>query len=255
MPPPLKKLERCFTGIAGLDEILCGGLPRSRVILALGEPGAGKTILGTQFLVNGIEKFDEKGLFVSLEETKEQYVEEMNALGWDIEALERTGKLSFIDASPIRSLPDQVQVGKVSIGKTDFSLLSLLEVIGNRAGSEGVQRIVVDPISHLIFQYSDAVQMRKAMLDFVDALYRTGATCILTSELREVGGTKRRLQVEEYLAHGIILMQSATTTSGVKSSHGIIQVEKMRGMPIDRTPRPYRIAQNGIEVYSKESVL
>jgi circadian clock protein KaiC len=249
---PLKKLERCFTGITGLDEILSGGLPRGRVILTLGEPGAGKTILGTQFLVNGIQKFNENGLFVSLEETKEQFVEEMNALNWDIEPLERSGKLAFIDASPIRSLPEEVQVGKVSIGKSDFSLLSLLEVIKSRSVSSGVQRIVVDPISHLIFQYSDTAQRRKAMLDFVEALSKTGATCLLSSELREVGGTNRRLQTEEYLAHGIILMQSIT--SG-KSTQRVIQVEKMRGMPIDRTPRPYHIGQNGIEVYSKESVL
>ena len=247
-----RKLERSYTGIPGLDEILTGGLPRGRVVLALGEPGAGKTILCTQFLINGIEKFNEKGLYVSLEESKEQYVEEMNALGWDIEGLERTGQLSFIDASPIRSLPPEVQVGNVSIGKVEFSLLSLLEVIKNRAVSVGAQRIVVDPVSHLIFQYSDLTLRRKATLDLVQALTKTGATCLLASELAEVGGTTRKLQIEEYLAHGIILMQ--TTTSG-KSLQRVIQVEKMRGMPIDRTPRPYNIAQNGIEVYSKESVL
>ena len=250
-----RKLERSFTGIPGLDEILSGGLPRGRVILALGEPGAGKTILCTQFLVNGIEKFGENGLFVSLEETKDQYVEEMNALGWDIEALEREQKLSFIDASPIRSLPAEVQVGNVSIGKSEFSLLSLLEVIKNRAVSVGAERIVVDPVSHLIFQYADLTQRRKAMLDLVQALSKTGATCLLASELAEVGGTNRKLQIEEYLAHGIILMQTTTSATSGKSLQRVIQVEKMRGMPIDRTPRPYNIAQNGIEVYSKESVL
>jgi KaiC/GvpD/RAD55 family RecA-like ATPase len=189
----------------------------------------------------------------SLEESKEQYVEEMNALGWDIEGFERTGQLSFIDASPIRSLPTEVQVGNVSIGKIEFSLLSLLEVIKNRAVSTGAERIVVDPVSHLIFQYADLTHRRKAMLDLVQALSKTGATCLLASELAEVGGTNRKLQIEEYLAHGIILMQT-TTTSG-KSLQRVIQVEKMRGMPIDRTPRPYNIAQNGIEVYSKESVI
>jgi len=250
--PTIRKLERSFTGIPGLDEILTGGLPRGRVVLALGEPGAGKTILCTQFIVNGIEKFNEKGLYVSLEESKEQYVEEMNALGWDIEALERTGQLSFIDASPIRSLPAEVQVGNVSIAKTEFSLLSLLEVTKNRAVSAGARRIVVDPVSQLIFQYAHLTQRRKAMLDLVQALSKTGATCLLASELAEVGGTNRKLQIEEYLVHGIILMQ--TTTSG-KSLQRVIQVEKMRGTPIDRTPRPYNIGQNGIEVYSKESVL
>jgi circadian clock protein KaiC len=247
----LRKLERTLTAIPGLDDILGGGLPRGRVILVLGEPGAGKTILCSQFLLNGIQKFREKGLFVSLEENKEHYSDEMSTFGWEIESLEKTGHLSFIDASPIRSVPDEVQVGKISIGKSDFSLVSLLEIVKNRAVSTGAQRIVIDPISHLIFQYADATQRRKAILDLVEALSKTGATCLLASELAEVGGTGRRLQTEEYLVHGVILMQ----TSSGKGHERVIQVEKMRGTSIERAPRPYRITGTGIEVYSKETLI
>lgn len=236
--------------------MLGGGLPSRRVILVLGEPGAGKTILGTQFLLNGIQKFNEKGLFVSLEENKEHYVEEMSTLGWDMESALKREQLIFIDASPIRSAPSQVQINRLTLGKSDFSLVALLEVIKTRAAASGVQRIVVDPVSHLILQYSDLTERRKAMLDLVEALSMTGATCLLTSELLSVTtqfeGATRRLQLEEYLVHGVILMQ--TTTFG-KNSQRIIQVEKMRGTRIDRSPRPYNIGEKGIEVYSKEAVM
>jgi len=60
---------RTPTGIPGLDEILGGGLPQGRVVLVLGEPGAGKTILCSQYLANGI-RLGESGLFVSMEEGK-----------------------------------------------------------------------------------------------------------------------------------------------------------------------------------------
>ena len=252
----MKKIERTFTTIPGLDEMLGGGLPSRRFILVLGEPGAGKTILGTQFLLNGIQKFNEKGLFVSLEENKEHYVEEMSTLGWDMESALKREQLIFIDASPIRSAPSQVQINRLTLGKSDFSLVALLEVIKTRAAASGVQRIVVDPVSHLILQYSDLTERRKAMLDLVEALSMTGATCLLTSELLSVTtqfeGATRRLQLEEYLVHGVILMQ--TTTFG-KNSQRIIQVEKMRGTRIDRSPRPYNIGEKGIEVYSKEAVM
>jgi circadian clock protein KaiC len=248
----LTKIQRTLTGIPGLDEMLGGGFVRGRVILVLGEPGAGKTILCSQFLLNGIQKFGERALFVSLEENREHYSDEMGTFGWDVAALEKEGQFSFIDASPIRSMPAEVHLGGISIGKNDFSLVSLLEVIKNRAVAAGAQRIVVDPVSHLIFQFSDITERRKALLDLVEALAKTGATCLLASELNEVGGTQRRLQLEEYLVHGVILLQTMTTG---KSLERVIQVEKMRGSPIDRSPKPYRITERGIEVYPKEPVI
>ncbi len=246
-----KTVARTPTGIPGLDEMLGGGFPQGRVLLVLGEPGAGKTILCSQFLANGIEKFGENGLFVSLEESKNYYDREMNQFGWDFAAAEKEGKFAFVDASPIRAIPGEVKVGKLTIGKQDFSLISLIEVIRNNAKTIGARRIVVDPVSLLLFQYTDETQRRKALLDLVDALSETGATCVLSSELRRVGLKGRILQIEEYLVHGVVLMQTIGT-----GRTRIIQVEKMRETSIDRQPRPYTITESkGIEVHPRESVL
>jgi KaiC/GvpD/RAD55 family RecA-like ATPase len=247
-----KTTARTPTGIPGLDEILGGGFPQGRVLLVLGEPGAGKTILCSQFLMNGIEKFGEAGLFVSLEEGKGHYWREMESFGWDFASAEKENKFQFVDASPIRTIPGEVRIGNLTIGKQDFSLVSLLEVIRSNARALGAQRIVVDPVSLLLFQYSDQTQRRKSLLDLVEALSDTGATCLLSSELRRVGITGRILQIEEYLVHGVILMQ---TVQAGRAMERIIQVEKMREAQIDRQPRPYRITEKGIEVYPRESVI
>lgn len=50
------ELEKCPTGLQGLDEITGGGLPRGRPTLVCGDAGSGKTILAMQFLVNGITR-------------------------------------------------------------------------------------------------------------------------------------------------------------------------------------------------------
>ena len=221
-------------------------------MLVLGEPGAGKTILCSQFLTNGVNKFMENALYVSLEENRTHYDREMIQFGWDFSRVEKEGKFSFVDASPIRSIPGEVKVGKVTIGKQDFSLISLLEIIRSNAKAIAAQRIVIDPVSLLIFQYPDETHRRKALLDMVEALTDTGATCLLSSELHRVGIKGRVLQIEEYLVHGVILMQTIQTGKALERT---IQVEKMRETRIDRQPRPYRITDNGIEVYPRESVI
>jgi circadian clock protein KaiC len=62
--------DRVPTGISDLDRMLEGGIPRSRIIVAVGGLGTGKTLLGMQFIINGIEDYDESGIFVSLVQSK-----------------------------------------------------------------------------------------------------------------------------------------------------------------------------------------
>lgn len=248
----LRAASRTPSGVLGLDDLLGGGFPTGRVILVLGEPGAGKTILCSQFLANGIERLGENGLFVSLEEGRGHYFREMEAFGWEFKDAEKKQRFKFVDASPIRTIPGEVQVGKLTIGKKDFSLLSLLEVVKSNAKEINATRIVVDPVSSLIFQYSDESERRKALLDLVEALSETGSTCLLATELKRVGLRGRTIQLEEYLVHGVILMQ---TLPAARTMERTIQVEKMRETSIDRQPRPYRITEKGIEVYPRESVI
>jgi KaiC/GvpD/RAD55 family RecA-like ATPase len=246
----LSAIGRTLTGIPGLDEILGGGIPAGRVVLLVGGPGAGKTILGTQFLVNGAEKYGESSAFVSLDESKQHFCSEMEKFGWDIAKLEQGRKFAFVDASPIRTIPGEVKIGKMTIGKKDFSLLSLIE--GIKAGVKAIdaKRIVIDPIASLVFQFPDVVPRRNAVLDLVEALVETGATCMLTTELR-APGLERTVQLEEYLAHGVIVLQTVQVGRSIVRS---LQVEKMRETAIDMQPRPYRITSNGIEVFPKESI-
>src|SRR3954465_9097808 len=90
---PQDILRKTPTGIAGLDEITHGGLPKGRPTLISGSPGCGKTIFGLEFLVNGIQDFDEPGIFLAFEETAEDLIKNVSSLGFDLRKLEETEKL------------------------------------------------------------------------------------------------------------------------------------------------------------------
>ena len=80
--------RRASTGVQGLDELLSGGFPEGRVILVVGGPGTGKTILASQFLYKGIYDYNENGIFVSLDEGKNHHYSEMQNFGWDFKKAE-----------------------------------------------------------------------------------------------------------------------------------------------------------------------
>ena len=82
-----RALPKAPTGIAGLDEITGGGLPKGRPTLICGGPGCGKTLLATEFLVRGATQFGEPGVFISFEETGEELAQNVRSLGFDLDAL------------------------------------------------------------------------------------------------------------------------------------------------------------------------
>jgi len=226
-------------------------LPSGRCILVCGGPGSGKTIFGIQFLYNGAVKYGETGLYVSLDESPAHLKENMSTFGWNIETLEKEGKLVIIDASPIRTIPGEVRIGNFSIGKRDFSMLSLIEIIETHVKEVGAKRIVIDPITSLMLQYPDDFERRTAILDLFEAITDLGATSLITTELRATA-LEREIRAEEFLSHGVMVFH--TFNEGGRLIRAI-QIEKMRGIPHDHQLRPYKIYKNGIEVFSKESVL
>jgi KaiC/GvpD/RAD55 family RecA-like ATPase len=246
----LSNSERVVTGIPGLEEMLNGGFPKGRVVLLVGGPGTGKTIFSSQFLYNGVEKYNENGVYISLDESKHHYLKEMSAFGWNLEKLEKEKKWIFIDASPIRDIESNSKRGKIAIGRKDFSLSNLLENIHSACMEIGAKRIAIDPITSLVFQYPDIIQRREAILNLIQSLEKTATTSILTTELKS-SGLERNVQLEEYLAHGVIILQTIQVGN---SSTRVIQIEKMREVSIDPQVRPYRITKKGIEAFPKESV-
>jgi circadian clock protein KaiC len=244
-------MKKIPTGVEGLDNMLGGGLPFGRCTLVCGGPGSGKTTFAVQFLYNGTKKYGETGLYVSLGESPDHLKENMTSFGWDIERLEKESKLVIVDASPIRTLPGEVKMGELNVGKRDFSMLSLIEGIRNRTEENHVKRIVVDPITTLMLQYPEVIERQNAILDLMEAITELGITSLMTTELRATS-LERQVQAEEFLSHGVIIFHTFTENGRTIRA---IQIEKMRGVAHDHELRPYKIQKNGIEIFSKENLI
>src|SRR5688572_11322569 len=139
-----KGMAKAPTGIAGLDEITGGGLPQGRTTLLIGGPGSGKTILGLQFLVNGVREYGEPGIFVAFEETSKRLIANADGFGWSPEL--RGEKLFFLDAQPQH---DQVHNGT-------FDLSGMLSALGAQAKAMGARRIVFDALDIILALLPDA---------------------------------------------------------------------------------------------------
>jgi KaiC/GvpD/RAD55 family RecA-like ATPase len=235
------------TGISGLDSLLDGGFSEGRIVLVLGEPGTGKTIFCSEFLHHGAANLDEKSVFIGMNEPRNRFMNEMSGLGMDFESLEKQGKFSYVDATEVRRIPEQAKVGRIPVGGRELGLVNLIDMIQDAIQKMAPKRVVIDSISDLIFRYPAVDERRPVVLDIVETLTATQATCLMTSELNTTG-QERSLQPEEYLAEGVILLR--TTRSGTRT----IQVSKMRGSKVDIKPRPYSIKDKGIEVYATEEV-
>lgn len=239
--------SKVSSGISGLDSILKGGLPEGRVVLVLGEPGAGKTILSSQFLYHGATEAKENVLFVGMNEPKARFMAEMGEFGMDFGKLASDGTFSYVDATEIRRIPEQARVGRIPVGGKELGLVNLIDMIQEAVEKKKPKRIAVDSISDLIFRFPSIEERRPVVLDLVETLQSSGATTLLTSELLSTGDD-RSLQPEEYLAEGVVLLR--TLRKGVRA----IQVPKMRGSEVDTAQRPYTIKSGGIEVYATEEV-
>lgn len=204
-PSPPAYGPRDPVGIPGFDEMTGGGLPVGHLILVLGEPGAGKTVFASQFLINGINKFDEKGIYVSLKESKEQYYDEMRSFGWDFELAEQQKKFSFIDASPNPRTNEAL-----TLLSPDFTVTKLLTAIKDAVQTLGAKRVVIDKLPMLNFHFLTEQDRRKGILEIYLAMLETHATCLLLSDLRRIGLKARDFLPEEYLCQGTILMQTMT---------------------------------------------
>jgi circadian clock protein KaiC len=239
--------QRLGSGIDGLDTLLHGGFSKSRVILVLGEPGTGKTILCSRFLYHGATHQDQKCVFIGMNEPQTRFMKEMGGLGMDFAKLQKEDKFRYIDATEIRRIPEQTKVGRISVGGRELGLVNVLDTIQESIAKFEPQRIVVDSITDLVFRFPNIEERRPVILDLVETLQSTSATTLMTSELLSTGD-ERVLQPEEYLAEGVLLLR--TLRKGVRT----IQILKMRGQNVDTHPRPYIISDTGIDVLATEEV-
>jgi len=247
-------MDKVSTGIVGLDKLTDGGLPKGRCILICGGAGTGKTVLSTQFLVNGVTKYRERGVFVTFDERLDHLKECMLEFGWKLDELEMKGKLALIDLSSMvylsaEEFSDAVHRGEVKA--PEYTVDNVTKMIRTKVEELKAKRIVVDSVTALMIHTASQAARRRTMAHFFNFLLDTGCTSLITSE-KSAARLVDELHLEEYMAQGVILLQSIVRDDELTRT---VRIEKMRGVNHDTQPHPYRITEKGIAVFQDEKVL
>ena len=227
-------LPKALTGIAGLDEITGGGLPRGRPTLICGGPGCGKTLMGMEFLVHGALEFDEPGVFVSFEENPNDLAQNVRSLGFDLEAL-REGRKILVDH--IRIERSEIEVaGEYNLDGLFIRLKLAIDTLGAR-------RVVLDTIEALFGGLPDPAILRAELRRLFGWLKELGVTAIITAERGDRSLTRQGL--EEYVSDCVILLDHRVTN---QVSTRRLQIVKYRGSTHGTNEYPFLIDERGISV-------
>lgn len=233
-------LEKCPSGIPGLDEITNGGLPRGRPTLVCGTAGCGKTLFGMEFLVKGATEYDEPGVFMAFEETAEELAKNVRSLGFDLDDLAEQNKLSV----------DYVHIERSEIEETgEYDLEALFIRLGFAIDSVGAKRVVLDTLEVLFGSLSDEGILRAELRRLFRWLKEKGVTAIITAERGD--GTLTRHGLEEYVSDCVILLDHRVTE---QVSTRRLRVVKYRGSGHGTNEYPFLIHEGGVDVLPITSI-
>ena len=233
--------ERVKIGIPGLDSIAHGGFLRGSNILISGGTGTGKTIFCMQFLHNGVTKYDENGVFVTLEERPKELRTEAAKLGFDFETLEEENKLIIIDAASSRASLPSMEKYAVRRG---FDINTLAQEIYRATKDLGAHRIAIDSLSGLGIKFEGLLEIRTAIFKLSALLNELECTSVMTSEI-PISGSWSRFGVEEFIAQGVLILFLEEEKGELRRS---FVVRKMRGTSHSLKRFPFEITDHGIVV-------
>ena len=229
-------LGRVITGIKGFDKLVDGGFPLGSIVLLSGQPGTGKTIFGLNYLFNGAKKFNERGVFITLEEDRNSLLEQAKQFGWDLAKLERDGLLQLIT---IRTF--ELKKG-------------YMEQLFSKVEKFGAKRLVIDSLSSLSIKIPTAYMklnevndfaIRRFIYEFTDKLKDiNGITTLLTQQSSE--NLVDKSDLAEFMCDGVIKI--SFEPMGGKYSRSLI-VKKMRRTRNEEDIHPLEISKDGIVIH------
>lgn len=222
------------TGIAGLDDITGGGLPKGRPTLICGEAGSGKTLFSIEFIVRGAIEFNEPGVFVAFEEKAEELAINVASLGFNLEQLQVEKKIRV----------DYVHIERSEIEETgEYDLDGLFIRLGYAIDSIGAKRVVLDTIENLFSGLSNQSTLRAELRRLFHWLKEKGVTAIITGEKGEASLTRQGL--EEYVSDCVILLDHRVIN---QISTRRLRIIKYRGSVHGTNEYPFLIDAEGISV-------
>jgi circadian clock protein KaiC len=227
--------QRISTGVPNLDSLIEGGIPRGFTVMVAGNSGTGKTILGSQFLYNGLTSQPiEHGVYISFSESKSQFYATSKKLGMDFEKFENQASFIYLDF----------------ISLSNDGIQDAFEEILTAIKSVSAKRIILDSFSALAMSFKDRIESRITMQVFLGKIMRAeGITSIIISEIPH-GRNDLGDGIEESVADAVIKLEHGPDNA----SPIFLKVLKMRGTAINKEKHVCSITSEGMMLYPKQKI-
>lgn len=225
-----RKGPRASFGIAGLDEMMKGGVPRGQTCMVAGSSGTGKTLIALHFAIAGANA-DEPCVMATFEESPSEHAEKMASFGWSLSALQRRGLMEMLYLRPVDLSIDQV--------------ISDLNAAVDRVNA---RRVIINSISgmQIALPQTDRAELREGLYRMTANLTARGLVVLLTTEVPGfLGGVQISTEGLSFIADNIILLRYVEIAAELRRAVGVI---KMRTSAHDNLLREYRIGKTGIVV-------
>jgi circadian clock protein KaiC len=228
---------RSQTGVPGLDDVLNGGLIAHRLYLVDGDPGAGKTTLALQFLLEGTAP-GEKCLYVTLSETKEELIAGAASHGWSLDGIEIFELIANQD-----DLADDAQVTMYHPSEVELSdtTRKVLDIVGRINPS----RVVFDSLSELRLLAQNPLRYRRQILALKQFFVGRKCTVLLLDD-RTAQGSDLQLQS---IAHGVLSLEQRAPVYGATRRR--LRVMKLRGSSFRGGFHDFAIESEGLRVFPR----
>jgi circadian clock protein KaiC len=230
--------DRATTGVSGLDDILQGGLSRGHVFLLEGEPGAGKTTIALQFLLEGA-KAGEKSLYITLSETEDELRQGAASHGWtlgpDINVFELIPPETLLDSEQQQSL---LYSSDLELGETTRQIFGAVERIRP-------SRVVLDSLSEIRLLAQSSLRYRRQILAIKHYFARHGATVLMLDDLTAEAADKTVHSV----AHGVIRLEELAPAYGAERRR--MRILKYRGQRYRGGFHDFTIIKGGVNVFPR----
>jgi circadian clock protein KaiC len=222
-------------GVPGLDHVLSGGLPRHRVYLLHGDPGAGKTTLGLQFLLEGVRR-GESSLYISLSESRVEVEQVARSHGWALE------KLHLLEMGSVDRGAEPDTENTVFL-PSEVELKETLKPLFDTVTKLSPRRVVVDSLSEIRLLSQSALHYRRQLMLLKQFFMGRDTTVLLLDD--RTGGDLQVLS----LAHGVIALEQMPQSYGAERRR--VRVAKLRGVSFRGGFHDYKIETGGLVVYPR----
>jgi circadian clock protein KaiC len=231
-------VPKAATGVAGLDDILAGGLRRNRVYLLEGSPGTGKTTVAMQFLLEGAKR-GECGLYITLSETESELRESAVSHGWDLvepnEIFELVPPESLLDDEQQQSL---LYSSDLELGETTKRIFEVVERVQPK-------RIILDSLSEIRLLAQSSLRYRRQILALKHYFSHHDSTVVMLDDLT----TDTLDKTVHSVAHGVIRLEELAPEYGAERRR--LRVIKYRGQRYRGGYHDFIIDTGGVRVFPR----